>query len=306
MKRFFSLFLCALILLPVLAACADNGPQTGADTTAAPVPETEAETVPETVPETEAETEPPAPAVTELKAGAWNNSNTLKEAQKFSIPYQIYLPVDYTPEKNYPVLFYLHGNGSRGTNNTTQISNDSAEILKRIRVSADHKGDVIMIAPQCSTNTQWVSCDYKVGNYTSTPKMAACLQTAVEIFDYWTDLLSTDPDRYYLYGNSMGGFACWDLMSRFPDRFAAAVIVAGCGDLAKAPEMKDLAIWIHHGTTDTTVPYSGNEKMEKALREAGAGDNVILTSYPGKGHTIFKEVGASPAVLKWIFEQKKG
>lgn len=305
MKRMIALLLCGLILLPLLAACANGTPEETekpAETTAAP--ETEPETEPETAPETEPETAPPA--VTELKEGAWNNSNTLKEAQKFSLPYQIYLPAGYTPEKSYPVLFYLHGNGSRGTNNTTQISNDSAEILKRIRANAAYKGEVIMIAPQCSTATQWVSCDYKVGNYTSTAKPAACLQTAIEIFDYWTAMLSTDPARYYLYGNSMGGFACWDLMARFPDRFAAAVIVAGCGDLAKAPLMKDLSIWIHHGTTDPTVPYSGNEKMYNALREAGAGENVILTPYNGKGHTIFKEVGASAAVLKWIFEQRKG
>jgi predicted peptidase len=123
------------------------------------------------------------------------------------------------------------------------------------------------------------------------------------VFDYWFERISYDENRVYLWGNSMGAYASWDLMQRYPDKYAAAVIVAGCGDIAFAPQLAKNNIWIHHGDIDTTVPYSGNKKMYDALVANGAGDNVKFTDYPGKGHSIFTAVGQNMTVVEWMFAQ---
>ena len=47
-------------------------------------------------------------------------------------------------------------------------------------------------------------------------------------------LFAVDKDRVYLAGSSMGGTGCWQLATRYPDRFAG--IVAGCGNT-------DVQVW---------------------------------------------------------------
>jgi len=40
--------------------------------------------------------------------------------------------------------------------------------------------------------------------------------------------------KIYVTGLSMGGFATWDIISRFPGKFAAAIPICGGGDVSKA------------------------------------------------------------------------
>lgn len=237
-----------------------------------------------------------------LKEG-WNDSNLNDKAEKFFLPYRIYLPKGYSTDKKYPVLFFLHGNGSRGSDNLSQMK--YSQICDTL-LSDPNTSDIIIIAPQCSSDSAWVLHDAKTeGNYTMDKDLSPYLSEALNVFDYWCSKLSTDENRYYLYGNSNGGHACYDLMSRFPDKWAAAVVVAGCGDLAQADKIKDIPIWMHHGTTDTLVPYETSTKMVNALKAAGATDNIILTTYEGEGHTIFNVVGLNRDVANWLYSQKK-
>ena len=231
----------------------------------------------------------------------WNDSRFLDESiPEFMLPYRIYLPEDYSDDKEYPFLFFIHGNGSRGTDNLSQMNN--AKICDTL--IRNYK-DIIIVAPQCDKGTSWIDADYKNGNYTITPSMTANLESALEIFDYWAETLSTDSKRYYLFGNSAGGFACYDLLARFPDKWACAVPVAGCGDLEQAEKFKDVPIWIHHGTADNLVPYEGSKLMYEKLQSLGAGDKVLFTTYEGEGHTIFNEVGLNNDVAEWIYSQSK-
>ena len=237
-----------------------------------------------------------------LKQG-WNNSLTMSstyDIQQFDMPYQLYLPENYSSDKEYPVLFFLHGNGSKGTDNQKQF--DNADIINTLINNPDYK-DVIIIAPQYSS-PRWLEVVHSAGIYELADEMTYSLQQAYNIFNYWTGLLSTDDTRYYLYGNSQGGFASYDLMARFPEKWAAAVVVAGCGDPNYASVMKDIPIWIHHGSADATVPYNGNVIMYNALIDAGA-QNVKFTTYDGVGHTIFHSVGQNEEVAEWLMSQHK-
>ena len=76
-----------------------------------------------------------------------------------------------------------------------------------------------------------------------------------------------------MVGLSMGGFATWDLVSRYPQRFAAIVPIAGWGDTSKATLFKSLPIWAFHGNTDNVIPLAGIKNMIEAIRKA---DKVLL------------------------------
>ena len=76
------------------------------------------------------------------------------------------------------------------------------------------------------------------------------------------DLLDTllgqypiDTDRLYLTGMSMGGGNTYELISLYPEKFAAAVPVCGVGgDTSKASILKHVPLWIFHGALDVIVP----------------------------------------------------
>ena len=39
-----------------------------------------------------------------------------------AMPYRLFVPPDYDPERAYPLVLFLHGAGETGTNNTSQVS----------------------------------------------------------------------------------------------------------------------------------------------------------------------------------------
>ena len=112
-----------------------------------------------------------------------------------------------------------------------------------------------------------------------------------------------DPDRIYVTGLSMGGFGTWDLIARFPDRFAAAVPVCGGGDPGTAPLIRDLPVWAFHGALDRVVPPSNSRVMVRALQEAGARPGY--SEYPDVGHNSWTKAYEDPYLLPWLFEQHR-
>ena len=61
-------------------------------------------------------------------------------------------------------------------------------------------------------------------------------------------------------------------------------------------------IWIFHGAADPTVPVTESQKMDAALKAAGA--DVRYTEYPGVGHNSWDKAYAEPELAKWLFEQR--
>jgi predicted peptidase len=126
----------------------------------------------------------------------------------------------------------------------------------------------------------------------------------------------TDPDRVYLTGLSMGGFAAWAIAGKHADRFAALVPI--CGGVrapwdTKPPQgnpyreaaerVKKLPIWIFHGAVDPTVPVTESRKMSEELKQLGA--DVRYTEYEGVGHRSWEPAYAEPELARWLFAQAR-
>jgi predicted peptidase len=101
----------------------------------------------------------------------------------------------------------------------------------------------------------------------------------------------------------MGGFATWDVITRYPDLFAAAAPICGGGDEKVAYKVKDLPIWAFHGDKDGVVKPSRSRNMIQALKNVGT--QPKYTEYKGVGHDSWKPAYKEAELLKWLFSQKK-
>jgi predicted peptidase len=113
-----------------------------------------------------------------------------------------------------------------------------------------------------------------------------------------------DPKRVYVTGQSMGGYATWAMIARYPELFAAGIPVCGGGDTASAAKAKTVPVWAFHGSADSIVPATETRKMIDALRRAGG--NPTYWEYLDDTHAGTAERAyCEPGLLDWLFAQAR-
>ncbi len=215
------------------------------------------------------------------------------------IPYRIYVPYDYDASKEYPVLTIFHGAGERGIDNVSQMKHMLFNMFSHENTPL---WDSIIICPQCPWGNQWVDTPWENGNYSvESVEESNELKAVLEIMKWLERNYSTDVDRYYLAGLSMGGFAVWDLLMRHPEKFAGAVPLCGGADYTQADKLVNMPIYTIHGTNDTSVPISGTRQMVNALRELGS--KIKYEELAGYGHNVWDYASKKAEIWTWLFEQ---
>src|SRR5262249_19640022 len=129
--------------------------------------------------------------------------------------YVIFVPHDYKGDKPYPLILFLHGAGSTGTDGKKQVSGISAEIRRNEKTFPS-----IVVFPQ-SENRTW-RADSADG------------KRALAILEEVEKQYKVDAKRVYLTGLSMGGFGTWSFAVAHPKKWAAIVPICGGGDPKQA------------------------------------------------------------------------
>ena len=101
----------------------------------------------------------------------------------------------------------------------------------------------------------------------------------------------------------MGGSGTWDLVTRHPGLFAAAVPITGVSDPSRAQVIAALPVWAFHGTSDEISSIDNTRAMVEALRRLGS--PVRFTALVGTGHDSWTEAYASPELFPWLFAQRR-
>lgn len=211
----------------------------------------------------------------------------------------------------YPLVVFLHGFGERGEENWRQLLNGGPEMTDpdlRTRHPA------FVLAPQCpdgiepSTGTEraWVFrlAPGERPNLNLEKPPTTQLHFVHEMVGQVCRSEPIDPDRVYVVGLSMGGYAAWELALRHPETYAAAVPICGGGDTAHAERLAGMAIWAFHGADDEVVPPERSREIVAAINAAGG--RAILTEYPGVGHGSWVPAFASREMWDWLFAQRRG
>ena len=199
------------------------------------------------------------------------------------INYLIYLPQDYSDNgKKFPLILFLHGMGERGKDLNLVKKHGPPMLIEKGK-----QFPFIIVSPQCSDDQFGWSVD-----------------VLNALLDRMIDVYNVDQERIYVTGLSMGGYGTWALAEKIPDRLAAIAPICGGGNPEKVDKLRNLPIWVFHGSDDMAVPLAESQKMVEALEKVG--NNVKFTIYPGIGHDSWTETYANDQLYEWLLAQKKG
>jgi predicted peptidase len=216
-----------------------------------------------------------------------------------SIPYQFLIPENSSADQQYPLVVFLHGGGELGSDNFSQLTN-----FPRSLISGQNKLDypTFVIAPQCPTTDSWSSFpDYPNSRSSENPTKAS--QLVIELVESLLTEYNIDASRIYITGMSLGGEGTFDIVSRRPDLFAAAVPICGIADVERASSVKDVPFWIFHGAKDDINLVTYSQAMVEALLAVGASPKY--TEYANAGHSVWSQAYGEPELFPWLFSQKK-
>ncbi|MHC5025961.1 MAG: DUF459 domain-containing protein [Planctomycetota bacterium] len=215
--------------------------------------------------------------------------------------YRLLPPAVIEEDRTYPLVFFLHGAGERGGDNTKQIRHFPERMVTRAMREAY---PCYVLAPQCPDERFWVHIEPDNGFKTPyAPTPVAPMRGAIAAFEEVVAAHPIDRDRIYLTGLSMGGFGTWDLASRYPGVFAAAVPICGGGDPIRAARLAGLPLSVWHGGADRVVPADRSRMMVEALRSMEA--DVTYTELEGVGHNSWNAAYGKEGCLEWMFSKKR-
>jgi len=205
--------------------------------------------------------------------------------------YRLLKPQDYKPKQQYPLVVCLHGGAGWGTDNYRQF--EGALFARMLSKPKNReKYPAFLFVPQCPPGSSWGGI----------PNLPTIDSLVFETINSLEKEFAIDRGRIYVTGHSLGGYGTWHFIGTRPNRFAAALPVAGEGNPDFAYNMLDVAVWAFHGVNDKNVPVSGSREMIEAIRKAGG--NPRYTESPDGGHS-WEIVEEAPELLDWLFAQQR-
>jgi len=178
---------------------------------------------------------------------------TLPRTDEPAIGYAINIPRNYSPSTPVPLILALHF-GVRGG----QAAGAGGEVVQILIGPALAGLGAIIVAPD-SVRGDW-----------SSPENEKAVN---ELLDMVMANYSIDKKKVAVTGYSMGGAGSWHFAEKFPERFSAAIPVAGRPPAsASGWRLPVLAI---HSRDDQVAPFEPTEGRIAELQKAGVNAKLI-------------------------------
>ena len=226
-----------------------------------------------------------------------------------TLPYRILYPANFDTAKKYPLVFFLHGSGERGSDNEIQLVHGAKFFLAD---SARLKYPAFIIFPQCAKNKSWSNVQQVIEDSLRGKRTSYFVDGGIpsnpmtllqQLIFYTIQNYPVEKKQVYVGGLSMGAMGTYELVSREPKLFAAAFAICGRANTAIADRLRYTRWWLFHGMKDDVVLPVYTQQMEVALKKAGA--NVKATYYPDANHNSWAPAFAEPGLMRWLFAQRR-
>lgn len=239
---------------------------------------------------------------------AFKKDHFIKEGD--TLKYRILYPKNFSEEKEYPVVLFLHGAGERGNDNEAQLTHGSKLFLDK-----QEEFPAIVIFPQAPKEDYWAKVEVNRDtvpfqfDFMNEKPATKSLQLVMDLMEEITSEDYVNKDRIYVGGLSMGGMGTFEFIYKKPEMFAAAFAICGGANPEIAQDYrKGFNIWLFHGEKDDVVPPDNSKKMARMINHYGG--NAKLSLYPDDNHNSWDSAFAEPHLLPWLFshslENEKG
>ena len=199
-----------------------------------------------------------------------------------SLRYLLYLPTGSPDRDGWPLVVFLHGAGERG--------DDLSLVLKQGLPRLLHEGleiPAIVISPQLPDGQLWTR---------HLPAVHALVERIASEHD-------VDRDRITATGLSLGGAGSYELVSSYPDVFAAIAPICGPWTVLYVTETSArVPTWVFHGDADQGVRVEDSHRLVEAIRQRGG--DPRLTIFPGVGHNSWDPAYQDTDVLEWLLQRR--
>jgi phospholipase/carboxylesterase len=234
----------------------------------------------------------PTPTTSTTAKGTATSSAHVASAA--GIHYELRYTGGADPQSKLPMIVAIHGLGDRPEN--------FARIFDALPVKAR------LVLPRGLTTHgdgfAWFAIEVDPNDRDAKAIAAGVERATTALVRMLDALLATFPtaDKPVVTGFSQGGMLSLALAAHHPDRFAAAVPLAGWLPPAFMPERAHpVPIVALHGDADRVLPIEATRISVGELRRLGF--NAELREYPGVGHTVsdamlrdlFREIGRATA-----------
>jgi predicted peptidase len=221
----------------------------------------------------------------------------------WTMPYRLFRP---EASGKAPLVVYLHGSGGQGDDNLKQLGLGNI-FGTRVWLLPENqkKFPCYVVVPQ--SNRGWVRYDpakLDKGVFEMVPGLGQGTGMALEVIDAVRHEFPIDEQRIYVTGQSMGGAGTWNMIAGRPQFFAAAVICCGSVSPDDGTGSIDTPLWNFHGGADQTVPVALSRDRIAARRKAGG--RPLYTEYVSVDHNVWEWAYTEPALVRWVFSQRRG
>ncbi|MBC7288572.1 MAG: prolyl oligopeptidase family serine peptidase, partial [Armatimonadetes bacterium] len=216
-------------------------------------------------------------------------------------PYYLYLPPDYSDDRKWPLIVFLHGY-------VPTITVIDPWILPDEQCAIAGRNGCMLLIPYGRRNTDFQG----VGEV-----------DVLETTRLVCEAFPVDQDRIYISGVSMGGMGAWNMALRHPGMYAAATPMCGQTDMLTwwgwpkddiAPFKRWLIEWdnpinlvdnlrgqhvfVQHGELDHLIPVEQSRSMVRAAEALGI--KVDYYEHKGKSHYIYWENECFERAWSWL------
>jgi pimeloyl-ACP methyl ester carboxylesterase len=229
----------------------------------------------------------------------WDTSGTVESELTFShglnqnpintnYHYISYTPKEYNADtiKKWPLIIYLHGGSSRGTDSIKLYCCGIPDQIWRGR-----EFPFIIVAPQCPVHRRWSTDNWFENFYREV-----------------TTKYRVDTNKVYLTGVSLGGEGTWYLAIKYPEKFAAIAPISGFTRhidyiTQNTDKLIDVPVWAFHGKIDKVVQFEDTEWMINRL--VGRNMDLKFTADPVAGHWMDWLVYPKQELYDWFLTHDK-
>lgn len=214
--------------------------------------------------------------------------------------YLLYTPPNYSPSGSYPLLIVLHGQGGLGDNLNLLLNKDEipSRLINEGRWPSTYP--FIVVTPQLKRDPSIPEPE----DQEWPPEMID------EVVGHVRSGYAVNANKVYITGLSQGSHGSYDYTAAFPSKIAAAVYISGAPDSTIACQVKNVPIWVFHGTDDSLVPTVFAKGLIRALDDCSPAGKARakLTMMQGRRHEGWNEVYNNSSgfnIYEWMLKFTK-